>query len=128
MTKRFRERIHRDKNDIRGLNSLLDRCGEEEVCVARFLDERAEPRFVDRQNAAIPGGNPRGVDVYNCDLVTRTLRGDHRHSWPTDIASPNAKDLFFENHGFYLRTDSSELPESRNDSSLKSRRQFSTNI
>src|SRR3970040_2558660 len=108
MTKRFRGCIHRNKNDICGLDSLLDRSGEEEVCATRFLDERVEPRLVDRQCVAIPGGNPGGVDVYNGDLVTRTLRGDHRHSWPTDIASPHAEDLFFENHGFYHRIDSSE--------------------
>lgn len=108
MTKGLRGRIHRDKNDICGLNFLLDCGGEEEVRATCFLDEKVETRLIDRQSVAIPCGNPDRVDVYNGDLVARTLHGDHRHGRPTDVASPNTDDLFFEIHGTYRRMDISE--------------------
>ena len=50
MTKGLRGSIHRDKNDICGLNFLLDCGGEEEVRATCFLDEKVETRLIDRQS------------------------------------------------------------------------------
>jgi len=50
---------------------------EKKIEVPCLFGQFIEARFVNGKGFAIPGGDPSGIDVYDCDLVVRTLGSNH---------------------------------------------------
>ena len=85
--------VDRDEDDIGLLDLPGDIGGEKEVLAPGLLYNVVEPRLEDRQVAAVPGRDARGVHVHDRHGDVGALEGNHGHGRATHVASADAADV-----------------------------------
>ena len=91
MSKSFRRRIDRHKNNISFLDGRRNICTEEQIAATGTLYDIVQAGFKNREVVAIPGVNSSLVDIDHSHFYIRALVGDNGHSGATDITRANAK-------------------------------------